>query len=154
MSQKYKPVQDLESKHLIHALLKKPDEFSQQLHRYSASLVFSLGYGKRLVTPHEKELESIDAIVRNFTEAGALGRWWVDIFPIFDILPKYFAEWKRISAKFHKHESELHITNLNAAREQKGWNWAKLYTDSPYSQGMSDLEIGFDGTCLYLLYGG
>lgn len=154
MSQKYKPVQDLESKHLIHAFLKKPDDFSQQIHRYSASLVFSLGYGKRLATPHEKELVSIDAIVRNLAEAAALGRWWVDIFPILDILPKYFAEWKRISPIFHKHESELHIANLNAARERKGWNWAKVYKDSPYSQGMPDVEIGFDRTCLYLPYWG
>ena len=152
MSQKYKPVQDLESKHLVQALLRKPDDFSRQFHRYSASLAFSLAYGKRLVTAHEKELQAIDAIMRNFTEAGAVGRWWVDIFPILDILPRYFAEWKRISTKFHKYESELHITNLNAAWEQKGWNWAKLYKDSPFSQGMPDLEVGYDRTCPCLLY--
>ena len=152
MSQKYKPVQDLESKHLIHALLKKPDDFARQFHRYSASLAFSLEYGKRLLTAHEKELQSIDTIMRNFTQVGAVGRWWVDIFPMLDLLPKYFAEWKRISAKFHKYESELHLTNLREARERKGWNWAKLYKNSSFSQGMSDLEVGYDRTCTYLPY--
>ncbi|RPA95776.1 cytochrome P450 [Choiromyces venosus 120613-1] len=149
MSQKYRPVQDLESKHLIHALLKKPEDFSLQFHRYSASLIFAMGYGKRLITGQEKELQSIDAIMRNFTEAGAVGRWWVDMFPILDLLPKYFAEWKKISAEFHKFESELHVTNLNNARERKGWNWAKMYKNSPFSQGMSDLEVGYDLGTLY-----
>ena len=60
--------------------------------------------------------------MRNFTQAGAVGRWWVDIFPILDLLPKYFAEWKKISAKFHKYESDLHLANLREAQGRKGWN--------------------------------
>jgi len=80
-------------------------------------LVFSLGYGKRLVTVHEGELRSIEAIMRDFVGAGVVGRWWVGIFPILDILPRCFAEWKRISTKFHRYESELHIPNLNAVWE-------------------------------------
>ncbi|CUS11964.1 unnamed protein product [Tuber aestivum] len=149
MSQKYKPVQDLESKHMIHALLKKPDDFARQFHRYSASLVFSLGYGKRLVTAHEKELRAIDLIMRNFTEAGAVGRWWVDLFPILDLLPECLAEWKRVGLKFHQIECELHLANMREALEEKGWNWAKVYKNSPLSQGMSELEISYDAGILY-----
>ncbi|KAG0123481.1 cytochrome P450 [Tuber indicum] len=144
MSQKYKPVQDLESKHLIHALLKKPDDFARQFHRYSASLVHSLGYGKRLVTGLEEEVQTVDTIMRNFTEAGRVGKWWVDMFPILELVPKYFAEWKRISAKIFEYESNFHIKNLNEALERKGWNWAKMYKNSSFSQGMSDLEVGYD----------
>jgi len=79
--------------------------------------------------------------MQNFAEGGAVGRWWVDIFPILDILPRYFAEWKKISTRFHKSVSELHITNLKAVWEQKGWNWAKLYKDWQFSQRMADLEV-------------
>jgi len=68
-------------------------------------------------------------------------RWWVDIFPILDILPRCFAKWKRISTKFHKYESQLNLRNLNAVWAQKRWNWAKLYKDSPFSQGTLDLEV-------------
>jgi hypothetical protein len=144
ISKKYTPVQDLESKQLVHTLLSHPDRFSQQFHRYASSLIFSLAYGKRMVTGEEEEVHAINKIMRNFVDAGQVGRWLVDAFPILDYTPQWLAEWKKLGAKYHEYESNLHIKNLREASEREGWNWAKQYLRSEVSKNMSELEIGYD----------
>jgi len=74
-SQKYQLVQGLECKHLIHTQIGNSGDLSRHFHRYSASLIVSLEYGRPLVIVYkeEEELHSVDTIMRNFTDSCAVG---------------------------------------------------------------------------------
>ncbi|KAJ9607006.1 hypothetical protein H2200_009017 [Cladophialophora chaetospira] len=69
VSQSYKPVQDLESKQLLCELLTS-NEFAKIFHRYTASLMFALAYGKRSPTGQDPEILGADAVNANFLLAG------------------------------------------------------------------------------------
>lgn len=47
-SEVYRPIQSLESKVLMHDLLKSPDEFRTHLERYAASVIVTVTYGRRV----------------------------------------------------------------------------------------------------------
>lgn len=62
-SETYRPIQNLESKVLMHELLKDPREFRTHLARYAASVIVTVTYGRRV------EDVRTDAVVRMNDEA-------------------------------------------------------------------------------------
>lgn len=47
-SEKYRPIQSLESKVLMHELLTTPGDFRRHLERYAASVIVTVTYGRRV----------------------------------------------------------------------------------------------------------
>lgn len=47
-SETYRPIQSLESKVLMHELLKSPHDFRTHLERYAASVIVTVTYGRRV----------------------------------------------------------------------------------------------------------
>lgn len=62
-SETYRPVQSLESKVLMHDLLRTPQDFRKHLERYAASVIVTVTYGRRV------EDVTTDAVVRRNAEA-------------------------------------------------------------------------------------
>jgi cytochrome P450 len=62
-SEKYRPIQSLESKVLLHDLLKTPADFRMHLERYAASVIVTVTYGRRV-----EDVRS-DIVVRRNAEA-------------------------------------------------------------------------------------
>lgn len=62
-SESYRPIQNLESKVLMHDLLTNPKEFRTHLERYAASVIVTVTYGRRV------ENVRTDAVVRANAEA-------------------------------------------------------------------------------------
>jgi hypothetical protein len=62
-SETYRPVQSLESKVLMHDLLRTPGDYRKHLERYAASVIVTVTYGRRV------EDVTTDAVVRRNAEA-------------------------------------------------------------------------------------
>ncbi|KAM4056785.1 cytochrome p450 [Hirsutella rhossiliensis] len=120
----YKPLQHLESCHLLFNLLSTND-FETELHRYSTSLILTLLYGRRIVTGQEPELEQIEQLLSEILQSASFGNWLVDVFPLFNVLPRMLAKWKRIGDDLHQRQSELYEGSLEGAVKAAPWNWSK-----------------------------
>ncbi|PIG82110.1 hypothetical protein AARAC_000037 [Aspergillus arachidicola] len=143
MSQLYRDLQDIESKQLAYEMLSTND-FPGRFHRYSASLIFALGYGKRMLRGDEHEIKEADALIKNITEVTMPGRWLVDAFPILKYLPRCLAKWKQRGDEFHMRETSLFTRNMGRALEAKPWNWVKKVVESSKdSERVSAEELSY-----------
>ncbi|KAE8366042.1 cytochrome P450 [Aspergillus caelatus] len=142
-SSTYYPIQDLESKQLLHELLSSND-FSLHLERYSISLLYSLTYGFRVKTGNEQDVEDARRILHNFTYASRVGTWAVDAIPMLNSLPMFLAPWKRIGEELFQIESSLHMRNMNKGLKSRAWNWSKEFSVSKQGQLMPPLELAYD----------
>lgn len=52
----YKPIQEMESKQLLHELLVDPEGYRTHFERYATSVVVSLTYGRRVLDIHNDEV--------------------------------------------------------------------------------------------------
>lgn len=141
MVQKYQAVQDLESKHLLVDLLARND-FAECFHRYSASVIFSLAYGRRTPTGHEPEVKTVDHIMQRLNKAF-LETWVVDIFPFLNILPTFIAPWKRRAEKMHNFERSFFTGLLESSEHKSSWNWSKQMRNVKESQTLSKTELAY-----------
>ncbi|ETN40993.1 uncharacterized protein HMPREF1541_02925 [Cyphellophora europaea CBS 101466] len=149
VSQNYRPLQDLESKQLLHELLEPNQEFSERYHRYSSSLIFALAYGRRLTWGDEPEVQAIDKVMENFLYAARVGTWLVDALPVLNYLPNVLAPWKRSGDRLHKFEASLYVENLLKAQKNRTWNWSKQAEKMKESQEMSQKELAYDVGIVY-----
>ncbi|OQU98374.1 hypothetical protein CLAIMM_04170 [Cladophialophora immunda] len=148
VSQTYKPLQDLESKQLVHEFLRGND-FAKIYRRYTASLMFSLAYGKRSPTGTDPEILGADAINENFLRAGRVGTWIVDAIPILNYLPPALAPWKKTAEKFFRLESGLHLANMRNGEKTPSWNMTKQIRATKESKQIPDLDISYNVGIIY-----
>ncbi|KAE8381535.1 cytochrome P450 [Aspergillus bertholletiae] len=148
MSQLYRDLQDIESKQLTYEMLSTND-FSDRFHRYSASIIFAMGYGKRMLRGDEHEIQEADALIKNITEVTMPGSWLVDAFPIIKYLPPCLAKWKQRGDEFHGRETSLFSQNMGRALESTAWNWVKNALQSKDAHKVSTEEISYLVGILY-----
>ncbi|PHH84216.1 hypothetical protein CDD83_2302 [Cordyceps sp. RAO-2017] len=122
--QLYRPLQDLESRHLLFNLLSS-DDFDTELYRYSSSLIYTLLYGRRFATGHESDLKLTEELATAVLQAVSFGNWIVDIFPCLNFLPRCLAKWKRVGDEFHNRRAKLYEINAAKALGRRSWNWTK-----------------------------
>ncbi|EQK97564.1 hypothetical protein G6O67_005444 [Ophiocordyceps sinensis] len=127
--QTYRPLQDVESRHLVFNLLSTND-FQHELYRYASSFMFALLYGRRLVGGDEPELDQMERLITAVFDTTALGNWWVDAFPMLNCLPRPLARWKLVGDDLHRQQTRLYGSNFDDALNAASWNWCK--------QGVSD----------------
>ncbi|PLB46529.1 cytochrome P450 [Aspergillus steynii IBT 23096] len=142
-SSTYHPIQDLESKQLLHDFLGSND-FHKIIERYSVSLLYALTYGFRLETGDEQEIHSAREVLSNFVYAGRPGTWIVDAIPILNRLPAPFTPWKKEAERLFKIEADQHMRNMNRALTNEPWNWTKEFSNSKQAQIMPPIELAYD----------
>lgn len=147
-SQKYRVLQDVESRQVVYDLLSS-NNFSDNFHRFSSSLVFSLAYGKRMPRGDEHEVREIDQLMANVSEKMAPGKWVVDIFPVLNYLPRFLASWKSMGDRFHKRETTLFGNNVRMGEKAPSWNWTKDLERIKEAQSLSDTELVYIIGVLY-----
>ncbi|KIW95145.1 uncharacterized protein Z519_03729 [Cladophialophora bantiana CBS 173.52] len=148
VSQTYKPLQDLESKQLLFECL-SDNHFVKIYRRYTASVMFSLAYGKRSLTGRESEILGADTVNANFLFAGRLGTWITDAIPILNYLPQRLAPWKKTAEKFFRLESSLHMANKSNAAKTPSWNMTKQICSTKESKEVPDLDIAYNVGIIY-----
>jgi hypothetical protein len=142
-SQCYTGLQNMESKVLLKELLSNND-FPKRFERYSASIVYSLTYGFRIVTGEEWQLQTAHEVLKNFTYAGQVGAWIVDALPFLNYLPGFLAPWKKTAESWYQIEANLHMTNMKEALQRKNWNWSKDFMNAKEAEQMTDVEVSWD----------
>ena len=135
-TERYRPLQDLESKQVMHELFSSHD-FAGRFHRYSASLAFSLAYGKRVLTGAESDVREIERIVR---ELFATAMNPVAAFPILRHLPEFLAPWDKASRLLHQAQQRLFVKTTAAALRTRSWNWTVAAAGTKEAQKMDPAE--------------
>lgn len=139
----YTAIQNLESKQLLKNLLHSND-FPKEFERFTASIVYSITFGLRIITGDEWQLQTSHECLKNFTIAGQVGAWIVDLFPALNRLPAPFTPWKKTAEKWYDMWSNLHMANMQDALKRDGWNWAKEFNKSKEAQNLTATEISWD----------
>ncbi|CAO2648174.1 Nn.00g074410.m01.CDS01 [Neocucurbitaria sp. VM-36] len=139
----YTPIQDMESKQLLKNLLGSND-FPKQFERFTASVVYSVTFGLRIISGEEWQLQKSHECLKNFTIAGQVGAWIVDAFPFLNHLPAPLTPWKKTAEAWYQMWANLHMTNMQDALKREGWNWAKDFKNGKEALGMTDMEVAWD----------
>lgn len=106
----YEAAQERESLRLLRYTLDKPEESYLNAKRYSASIVYTLTYGKDLDDDGGDDLSAILDIVEGFIQDCYPGAHLVDTFPLLDFLPDILAPWRKQA--FKKHDFEMKVSLL------------------------------------------
>ena len=110
ISTSYQPVQDLESKQLMSDLLHDPAHFYDHNRRYSASVITTVTYGKRIATWDDPLAKNIYAVMNNLQLFATPGAWLVDSFPSISHLPQaLFGRWRAFGEKCLKHDAAIYL---------------------------------------------
>lgn len=92
-------------------MLLRPAEWARNCQRFSASLVFTLSYGRRLADD-DADFNGVLAILENLVKETYPGAHLVDTFPILDRLPDVLAPW-RVRAR-QNHAIEMKVRRRSA----------------------------------------
>lgn len=139
----YTAIQDLESKQLLKHLLTSND-FPKEFERFAASIVYSITFGMRIITGKEWQLQISHECLKNFTIAGQVGAWIVDLFPSLNKLPAPLTPWKKTAETWYQMWETLHVANMQDALRREGWNWAKEFKMSKEAKDLAATEIAWD----------
>lgn len=148
ISQKYRALQDVETRQVVYDLISS-NNFSDNFHRMTSSLIFSLAYGKRMPRGDEHEIREIDELMANLAEKQAPGKWMVDIFPVLNYLPRFLASWKSLGDEYHQREATLFGDNMKKAEGARSWNWSKDMKRIKEAKPLSDTELAYVIGVLY-----
>ncbi|OJK01331.1 hypothetical protein ASPACDRAFT_77104 [Aspergillus aculeatus ATCC 16872] len=145
MAVKYRGINDLESKQLLHELLTKGDRFTECVRRQAASLFLGIAYGHRF--PEETaEILDIDRAVAQLggiSESMFAGTAMLrEFFPILKYLPgndKFLKQLDDVGERL----ANIYVKRFRDGLSTPAWNWAKEYVSRPEAKGMSELELSF-----------
>ncbi|KAK2738329.1 hypothetical protein FQN57_007089 [Myotisia sp. PD_48] len=144
MAQKYRGMQDLESKQLLFELLHNED-FTMCLRRQASSLFLGIAYGQRFHA-ETKEILDIDQAV------AQLGGISESMFSGTAMLPEFFPFLKYLPStdKFKKQLDEvgdkmtdIYLQRFRSGSKTTAWNWTKEYVKRPESAGMDEMELAY-----------
>lgn len=122
----YLPIQDIESRQMLHGLLHDPDDFTGQFKRFAASLMYVLAYGKRIEEPDQNEVTELVEITDNILEAvNKTASKLVEAFPVLNNLPRVLAPWKRMGDEYHSRTVKVFSDKLEEGKARVPWNWTK-----------------------------
>jgi cytochrome P450 len=143
-AQAYRPLQALESQQLLRDLTES-DDFTKAFERHSTSLLYTLAYGKRIMTGKEEEmrdLEELGAILEKVLLEAA--RYQLpDMFPILNSLPAFLAPWKRSGQALFARHKQLLEKHMKLALEAPNWNWCKQAQKLGATASISATELAF-----------
>lgn len=148
ISKRYRALQDVETRQVVYDLLSS-NNFSDNFHRMTSSLIFSLAYGKRMPWGDEHEVREIDELMTNLSEKQAPGKWMVDIFPVLNYLPRFLASWKSLGDEYHQREATLFGDNMKKAESAQSWNWSKDMKRIKEAKRLSETELAYIIGVLY-----
>lgn len=139
----YTSILDLESKQLLLNMLDTND-FVGQYQRFTASVMYVLTFGMRIVTGNEWQFRRSLQCNQNFSKASEVGTWIVDAFPLLNYLPELLAPWKKTARKWHEDWEDLHKRNMQDALARPGWNWSKDLCGAKEAKQMTSVDVSWD----------
>jgi hypothetical protein len=150
MATEYSPIQHYESKALSIDLLNSPSSFYMHNRRYSASVILSIVYGRRIPEWDCPEIHRIFAVLGRFVQCRKPGQWLVDVFPelaesrIFNA----FSTWKKVGKEFHDADEETWMGFWNEmvrelARGEKKHCFGRILYEGYEKQGLNESQAAW-----------
>ena len=146
----YQPVQDLESKQLMHDILHDPANFYDHNRRYSASVIITVTYGHRCPDWNAPIVKNVYKVVNNLQVFSTPGAFLVDTFPSLRFFPQWiFGSWRTFGKKCFEHDSPIYLKlwrNLKQEVDEGRANpcFAKdFYLSNPEKQGLDELHAAY-----------
>jgi cytochrome P450 len=143
----YQPVQELESLRMLDDLIRKPEGYEDWFMRYSAGLIFRIGFGKviNLDTP---VLKRIFGVVHTVERVASPGAYLVDTFPSLMHLPDWLAPFKRELKGLHAEELDVFRSLLNDTKtamekDNAAECWEKMYLEHKDEYRLSEDEAAY-----------
>ena len=146
-SQRYRILQDIESKQLLREMLHSND-FDSNFRRYSASVLFALTYGKRMASYYEPEIQEISEIMNVVLEEASRSTV-AEAFPFLNSFPDILAPWKPRAKLLFKRHVRLFAEYMDAALKTESWNWCKEALQLEASGEVDRVELSFILGSLY-----
>ncbi|OTA99412.1 hypothetical protein M426DRAFT_67810 [Hypoxylon sp. CI-4A] len=148
-SETYRPIQSLESKVLMHDLLKTPERFRKHLERYAASVIVTVTYGRRV-----EDVDSDIVVRRNgeamdrLTQVNIPGKYSVERYPALKYVPSILAPWKAQVLRQRQKDIELYTDLMDEAKDRMAKGnlptcFAKHLLEEQANLGMPDLELAY-----------
>ena len=118
------------------------------LHRFTASMSYTLLYGFRIETGKEREMKDAQLVEDNFARAMKPGLWPCDIIPALNYLPTWLAPWKRTAQEWYQFE-RAHLMRGNArGRSSRAWNWTKALAGTQAAAKLNPESLAYDSGIL------
>lgn len=111
-SSTYKPVQDFESKQVMHNFLTNTDpwKFYDDNRRYAASVIMVVTYGRRIASWDDPHIKKIFTVLEHFVAMASPGAWFVDAFPFLRHLPSILVQnWWNIGREWFAFDSKVYL---------------------------------------------
>ncbi|KAH8812310.1 cytochrome P450 [Xylogone sp. PMI_703] len=150
ISTSYQPVQDLESKQLMFDLLNDPDHFYDHNRRYSASVIITVTYGKRVPNWDDPLVKKIYAVLANFQQYSDPARFLVNSFPSIQYLPQiFFGNWRTKGKKWFEHDSAVYLELWRDLQRRVNEGKCKpcfakdFYLSDPQKLGLDELQAAY-----------
>ncbi|KAK3950572.1 cytochrome P450 [Pseudoneurospora amorphoporcata] len=148
-SESYRPIQNLESRVLMHDLLTNPKEFRTHLERYAASVIVTVTYGRRV------EDARTDAVVRanaesmsRLTSVNNPGKFAIERYPALKYVPSIFAPWKAEVLRQRQKDINMYLGLVNEVKDKMKREVAvdcftTYLIDKQENHGLDDLELAY-----------
>lgn len=91
----YKPRQEAESTRLTFRVLQNPDGWEREFDRFTASVVFSVSYGRRIDSADSKIVRDKLNFMQFMASLNVPGAYMAESFPFLKYMPNFLAPWKR-----------------------------------------------------------
>lgn len=118
------------------------------LHRFTASMSYTLLYGFRIETGEEREMKDGHLIEDNFARSMKPGVWPCDVLPALNYLPAWLAPWKRTAEAWYQFERAHHMRSNARGRASRAWNWTKALAGTKGAQRLSPESLAYDAGIL------
>ena len=141
----YKPVQSFESLRAVRDLIAEPENYEHWFERYTAAVIFRIGYGQRVMTGNEPYVQRILQVGRNLEKVAAPGAYLVDTFKWLRHLPELMAPFKKEGREMHQAEVSIFSQLIDDVRRdlKNGTapeSFTKTYLEENEFFGLSDDE--------------
>ncbi|KAF8662701.1 hypothetical protein AX16_001143 [Volvariella volvacea WC 439] len=149
-AQGYRFLQNLESKIMLRDLLgeREPMMINSHIRRYAVSIVFCVGYGRRVKSLKDDIVIKNQEIDKYFISLHAPGKYIVELLPFLLWLPRPL-QWFRHEPERHRaHDTEIYMSLMNNVKKQMEQGTAHPSTatralEKQGSFGLNDLETAY-----------
>lgn len=131
-------------------LLGSPEHFYDHNRRYSASVITTITYGKRIGTWDDPLAKKIYAVMANMQQYASPGQWLVDSFPSLQYLPQQLlGNWRSFGEKVHREDSKHYLDLWETLKKEVQEGKAKncfckdFYESGPEKVGLDNLQAAY-----------
>ncbi|KAK5017381.1 hypothetical protein LTR60_001962, partial [Cryomyces antarcticus] len=151
----YVPYQVLENKQMLYEMLVQPEQFLENIRRYSNSLTTSMVFGWRAPTYDNKDVKQLFEGFEQFSVINQTGTAaLIDFFPILRRLPDWVLPTQAKAKELHEKEKRLYVNHwLNCKKAIQAGTANPCFCVSmakvQETEGFSDDQAGYiSGTLL------